>query len=77
MLHNQKKSFIKILPNHELYRSLLYIILSYASPSRTSGLGVGSWPSNRATEGSNPKGTRLYFVVLPKNVEQNLLLALI
>ena len=24
------------------------------------GLGVGSWPSNRATEGSNPKGTRLY-----------------
>ena len=21
------------------------------------GLGVGSWPSNRATEGSNPKGT--------------------
>ena len=28
------------------------------------GLGVGSWPSNRATEGSNPKGTRLYFVIL-------------
>ena len=21
------------------------------------GLRVGSWPSNRATEGSNPKGT--------------------
>ena len=33
------------------------------------GLGVGSWPSNRATEGSNPKGTRLYFVILLKNVE--------
>ena len=32
-------------------------------------LGVGSWPSNRATEGSNPKGTRLYFVILLKNVE--------
>ena len=28
------------------------------------GLGVGSWPSNRATEGSNPMGTRLYFVIL-------------
>ena len=36
------------------------------------GLGVGSWPSNRATEGSNPKGTRLYFVILFKNVEKNL-----
>ena len=34
------------------------------------GLGVGSWPSNRATEGSNPKGTRLYFVILLKNVEK-------
>ena len=33
------------------------------------GLGVGSWPSNRAPEGSNPKGTRLYFVILLKNVE--------
>ena len=34
------------------------------------GLGVGSWPSNRATEGSNPKGTRLYFVILLKNEEK-------
>ena len=34
------------------------------------GLGVGSWPSNRATEGSNPKGTRLYFVILLKNLEK-------
>ena len=34
------------------------------------GLGVGSWPSNRATEESNPKGTRLYFVILLKNVEK-------
>ena len=33
------------------------------------GLGVGSWPSNRATEGLNPKGTRLYFVILLKNVD--------
>ena len=33
------------------------------------GLGAGSWPSNRATEGSNPKGTRLYFVILLMNVE--------
>ena len=37
------------------------------------GLGVGSWPSNRATEGSNPKGTRLYFVILLKNVEKSLM----
>ena len=37
------------------------------------GLGVGSWPSNRATEGSNPKGTRLYFVILLKNVEKSLI----
>ena len=34
------------------------------------GLAVGSWPSNRATEGSNPKGTRLYFVILLKNEEK-------
>ena len=27
-------------------------------------LGVGSWLSNRATEGSNPRGTRLYFIFL-------------
>ena len=34
------------------------------------GLGVGSWPSNRETEGSNPKGTRLCFVILLKNLEK-------
>ena len=39
------------------------------------GLGVGSWPSNRATEGSNPKGTRLYFVILLKNVEKKSLIS--
>ena len=41
-------------------------------PGKTGqvGLGVGSWPSNRATVGSNPKGTRLYFVILLKNVEK-------
>ena len=38
------------------------------------GLGVRSWPSNRATEGSNPKGTRLYFVILLKNVEKKSLI---
>ena len=37
------------------------------------GLGVGSWPSNRVTKGSNPKGTRLYFVILLKNVEKSLI----
>ena len=35
-----------------------------------SRLGVGLWPRNRATEGSNPKGTRLYFVIFLKNVEK-------
>ena len=39
-------------------------------PTGQVGLGVGSRPSNRATEGSNPKGTRLYFVILLKNVEK-------
>ena len=38
--------------------------------TRQVGLGVGSWPSNRATEGWNPKGTRFYFVILLKNVEK-------
>ena len=37
------------------------------------GLGVGSWTSNQANEGSNPKGTRLYFVILLKNVEKSLI----
>ena len=37
---------------------------------RQVGLGVGSWPTNRATEGSVPKRTRLYFVILLKNVEK-------
>ena len=41
-------------------------------PAGQVGLGVGSWHSNRATEGSNPKGTRLYFVILLNNVEKNL-----
>ena len=43
--------------------------ISHASTGQV-GLGVGSWPSNRTTEGSNPKGTRLYFVILLKNVEK-------
>ena len=33
-------------------------------------LGVGSRPSNRASEGSDPKGTRLCSVILLKNVEK-------
>ena len=38
-----------------------YCLDAYASQLWTGqvGLGVWSWPSNRATEGSNPKGTRL------------------
>ena len=42
----------------------------YLCGSGQVGLGVGSWPSNRATEESNPKGTRLYFVILLNNVEK-------
>ena len=45
-------------------------VLQSYNPTGQVGLGVGSWPSNRATEGSNPKGTRLYFVILLKNVEK-------
>ena len=40
------------------------------TPPCGSWSGVGSWPSNRATEGANPKGTRLYFVILLNNVEK-------
>ena len=50
------------------------VVLPVAIPSTGQvGLGVGSWPSNRATEGSNPKGARLYFVILLKNVEKSLI----
>ena len=50
----------------------IFLTLSYVTGQ--VGLGVGSWPSNRATEGSNPKGTRLYFVILLKNVEKKSLI---
>ena len=46
----------------------LYICLCFLCIAGQVGLGVGSWPSNRATEGSNPRGTQLYFVILLKNV---------
>ena len=36
------------------------------------GLGVGLCPSNRVTEGSNPKGTRLYFRDLTQECRKNL-----
>ena len=50
----------------------LVVVIYLLPPCITGqvGLGVGSWPSNRATEGSNPKWTRLYFVILLKNVEK-------
>ena len=48
----------------------MFVLISVSSTGQV-GLGVGSWPSNRATEGSNPKGTRLYFVILLRNVEKN------
>ena len=44
--------------------------LGYILLAGQVGLGVGSRLSNRAPEGSNPKGTRLYFVILLKNVEK-------
>ena len=58
--------------NYLLYYNTFYIRLFIMLELKTGqvGLGVGSWPSNRATEGSNPKGTRLYFVILIKNVEK-------
>ena len=43
---------------------LLYSLFNHPHLLIHVGLGVGSWPSNRATEGSKPKGTRLYFVIL-------------
>ena len=52
--------------------SLYVLCFSVNGSTGQVGLGVGSWPSNRATEGSNPKGTRLYFVILLKNVEKNI-----
>ena len=52
--------------------SELLMTSAISCPTGQVGLGVGSWPSNRATEGSNPKGTRLYFVILLKNVEKNI-----
>ena len=39
---------------------LIAITFSKGAATGQVGLGVGSWLSNRATEGSNPKGTRLY-----------------
>ena len=51
------------MSNHDIYMSM---------PDKLVG-GVGSWPSNRVTEGSNPNGTRLYFVILLKNVEKYLI----
>ena len=52
----------------ELGMLVMYCMQFVMSVSGQVGLGVGSWPSNRATEGSNPKGTRLYLVILLKNV---------
>ena len=53
------------------YYSYYYYYNNYDySYTRQVGLGVASWPSNPATVGSNPKGTRLYFVILLKNVEK-------
>ena len=57
----------------DLSLSVLLEDMLSLSLSGQVGLGVGSWPSNRAIEGSNPKGTRLYFVILLNNVEKSLI----
>ena len=57
-------SFCNIIDNCQTVLFCIY---------RTSWSGVGSWPCNRATEGSNPKGTGLYFMILLKNVEKSLI----
>ena len=55
-----------------MYLYELLLGYSFISDTGQVGLGVGSRPSNRVTEGLNPKETRLYFVILLKNVEKNL-----
>ena len=69
-------AFLITCPYHLSLTLLMTVVIGSTSTSLPNssfgqvGLGVGSWPSNRATEGSNPKGTRLYFVILLKNVEK-------
>ena len=64
-----------VLGYTEVFRVLHYSpghrcsISSFAITGQV-GLGVGSWPNNRVTEELNTKGTRLYFVILLKNVEK-------
>ena len=59
------------IPTTSTYTRVFWICgLCHKQTTGQVGLVVGSWPSNRATEGSTPKGTRLYFVILLKNVEK-------
>ena len=51
-----------------------YYMLTLFYSTGQVGLAVGSWPSNRTTAGLPPKGTRLYFVILLKNVEKQSLI---
>ena len=54
-----------------LFINIIIITIFYScQETEQVGLGVGSWPCNRATEESNPKGARLYFVILLKNFEK-------
>ena len=61
---------VGIMCNWLILYYLLVDTIPYYLETGKVGLGVGSWPSNRVTEGLNPKGTRLYFVILLKNVEK-------
>ena len=45
------------LQNAAEYRRIIGLCIMQFPTHSHVGLGVGSWPSNRATEGSTPKGT--------------------
>ena len=61
-----------VLQNYNviIFRAITHWNTLLYSESEQFSLGVGSWPSNQATKGSYPKGTRLYFIILLKNVEK-------
>ena len=78
LFNNQKFNYISFISSLSCINTNVYYSpsLDIINPSENFldlgtgqvGLGVGSWPSNRATEGLNQKGTRLYFVISLKNV---------
>ena len=69
MICTQYTNHILFFKRSHNYVSFVLVLLTVAGQV---GLGVGSWPSNRATEGSNPKGTRLYFVDLTQECRKKI-----